>query len=119
MGEIHFKKQSPKSVMPHWAYDKIDAEEIAQTLLKALDDHEENTGPLLKTYFWDHFEYIVDVIKSEMEPEFVYNHVNSDFGKGVLLGYLLCFVQERYEDMKEEASEDGTFTDGYDIEGEE
>lgn len=108
---IHFKKPSKKSVMPYWAFETIDKEEVASTLLRAMKDQNGKCGDVLELFFGTDERIILEIFtENDFEPEFIYSHLNTDFGKGVILGLLLFFLKEKMMD-KEIDNEEENETD--------
>jgi len=115
MGTIHFKKPSKKSVMPYWAYETIDKEEIASILLAAIEDQRGACGDILDLYFGNDEKIIVEILtENQFEPEFIYTHLNTDFGKGVILGLLMFFLKEKMAEKEVEEEEGEGNNYGYD-----
>lgn len=106
MTSIHFKKPNKKSVMPYWADEVFDKEEVATTLYQAILDQRGQCGNLLELYFGSDESIILDLLtKNQFQPDFIYEHLNSEFGKGVILGLLMFFLKEEVEAQDEEQAE--------------
>jgi hypothetical protein len=109
MGTMHFKKPSKKSVMPYWAFETIDKEEIASILLQAIYDQNGQCGDVLEVYFGNDEKVITEILtENQFEPEFIYSHLNNDFGKGVILGLLMFFLKEKMADKEVEDEGDSS-----------
>lgn len=108
MSTKYLKKPSKKSVMPYWAFEVIDKEEIASILLQAIRDQNGECGDILDLYFGNDEKIITEILtENQFEPEFIYSHLNNDFGKGVILGLLMFFLKEKMADKEvEEPKED-------------
>lgn len=100
---IIFKKPSKKSVMPHWAMETVEKEEVASVLLQAIQNNRRECGEILDLYFGNDEKIIVEILsENELQPDFVYSHMNNDFGKGVILGLLMFFLKEKMEEKEAE-----------------
>lgn len=38
---------------------------------------------------------LAELIKDNLDPDFIANHVNTEFGRGVMIGSLIDVLQER------------------------
>lgn len=109
---VHFKKHNKKSVMPYWADEVFDKEEVATNLYQAILDQRGQCGNLLELYFGNDESVILDLLtKNQFQPDFIYEHLNSEFGKGVILGLLMFFLKQEVDANDETQADEDFFNE--------
>lgn len=107
MGIVHFKKPDKKSIMPHWAEEVYDKEEIATILYQTILDQRGACGEILELYFGSDESLILQILtENEFQPDFIYEHMNTDFGKGVIIGMLMSFFKDKIDQQEAQLDEE-------------
>lgn len=93
--KIYFQSPSKSAHQPSWANEFTNNYEVAEILLETLNRNAIDCGELLPVYFGDDVQMLAELIKDNLDPDFIANHVNTEFGRGVMIGSLIDVLQER------------------------
>lgn len=76
---------------------------MAQALLDTVQRHTDyNVDPTIEAFFNDDLELIATLVSEHLDPEFIDAYINTEFGKGILVGLLMSHLNDHYAATLEE-----------------
>jgi len=84
----------------------ISSDEVVEALLQQIDLHRR----IIDLQYVEYLEYYKDmlpgILNDVVDERFIYNTINSDFGKGLILGILSTELKKVVEEMEEDEQEE-------------
>lgn len=79
---------------------------MAQSLLDTVQRHTDyNVDPTIEAFFNDDLDLIASLVSEHLDPEFIDAYINTEFGKGILVGLLMNHLNDHYAETLEENEE--------------